>query len=73
MVKSMNAQNVCDAKCQEKKRIEELRKTYIKAKQNAQNAQPNLDRAEQSYYTAAKGAAVPRRRHLHNKMSWSSC
>ncbi len=56
MVKSMNAQNVCDAKCQEKRRIEELRKTYIKAKQNVQNAQPNFNRAEQNYYTAAKGA-----------------
>ena len=57
MVKTMNAQNVCDAKCQERRRIEELRKTYVKAKQNAQNAQPNLDRAEKDYVTAARGAA----------------
>ena len=57
MVKNMNAQNVCDAKCQERKKTEELRKTYIKAKQNAQNAQPNLDRAEKDYVTASRGAA----------------
>ena len=57
MVKNMNAQNVCDAKCQERKKTEELRKTYVKAKQNAQNAQPNLDRAEKNYFTAARGAA----------------
>ena len=57
MVKSMNAQQVCDAKCQQRKKTEELRKTYVKAKQNVQNAQPNLDRAEKDYVTAARGAA----------------
>ena len=35
----------------------ENKQTYVKAQQNAQNAQPNLDRAEKDYYTAAKGAA----------------
>lgn len=56
MVTSMNAQNVCDAECQNKKNIEESRKTFIKAQQNLQNAQPNFDRAEKDYYTLSKGA-----------------
>ena len=57
MVTSMNAQQVCDAKCQNERKINNLKTTYIKAKQNVQNAQPNLDRAEKDYYTAAKGAS----------------
>ena len=38
------------------KNIEESRKTFIKAQQNLQNAQPNFDRAEKDYYTLSKGA-----------------
>lgn len=56
MITSMNAQQVCDAECQNNKKINDLKTNYIKAKQNAQNAKPNLDRAERDYYTAAKGA-----------------
>ncbi len=57
MVTSMNAQQVCDAKCQNERKINSLKTTYIKAKQNEQNAKPNLQRAEKAYYTASKGAA----------------
>ena len=49
IISSMNAQQVCDAECQNKKKIDELKTTYIKAKQNSQNAKPNLDRAERDY------------------------
>ncbi len=56
MVTSMNAQQICDAKCQNERKINSLKTTYIKAQQNAQNAQPNLNRAEKAYYTAAKGS-----------------
>ena len=56
MVTSMNAQQICDAKCQNERKINSLKTTYIKAQQNNQNAKPNLQRAEKDYYTAAKGA-----------------
>ena len=56
MVTSMNAQQVCDAECQDNRKIQSLKTTYIKAQQNQQNAQPNLQRAQKDYYTAAKGA-----------------
>ena len=56
MVSAMNKQGVCDADCQNKRNVEKLKKDYIKAQQNKQNAQPNLDRAEKAYYTASKGA-----------------
>ena len=56
MVTSMNAQQICDAECQDNRKINSLKTTYIKAKQNVQNSQPNLNRAERAYYTAAKGA-----------------
>ena len=35
MVTSMNAQQVCDAECQDNRKINSLKTTYIKAKQNA--------------------------------------
>ena len=57
MVSSMNAQQVCDAECQNNKKINNLKTAYIKAKQNAQNAPTEFNRAEKDYYTAAKGAA----------------
>ena len=56
MVSAMNEQGVCDADCQNKRNVEKLKNDYIKAQQNLQNAQPNLDRAEKAYYTASKGA-----------------
>ena len=36
MVNVMNQQQVCDADCQNKKNIENLRKTYVMAQQNVQ-------------------------------------
>ena len=55
MVNVMNQQQVCDADCQNKRKIDNLKKTYVKAKQNAENSKPNLERAEKDYYTASKG------------------
>ena len=34
MVNVMNQEQVCDAECQNKRKVDNLRKTYIKAKQN---------------------------------------
>ena len=58
MVNVMNQQQVCDADCQNKKNIENLRKTYVMAQQNVQNSKPNLERAEKDYITASQGAQV---------------
>ncbi len=56
MINTMNAQQICNGDCQTKRKIEDLKKNYIKAKQNVQNAQPNLNRAEKDYYVSAKGS-----------------
>jgi len=58
MVNVMNEQQACNADCQNKRKIEDLRKTYVKAEQNAQNSKPNLERAEKAYVTASQGAQV---------------
>ena len=58
MVNVMNQEQICDAECQNKRKVENLRKTYVKAQQNAENSQPNLERAEKDYYIASKGAEV---------------
>uniref|UniRef100_A0A6C0JD14 Uncharacterized protein n=1 Tax=viral metagenome TaxID=1070528 RepID=A0A6C0JD14_9ZZZZ len=55
MVNVMNEEQICDTDCQNKRKIENLRKTYIKAKQNSENSKPNLERAEKDYYMASKG------------------
>ena len=55
MVNVMNEQQVCDADCQNKRKIDNPKKTYVKAKQNAENSKPNLERAEKDYYMASKG------------------
>ena len=56
MVSAMNAQNVCDAECQNKRKVENLRKEFVKAQQNHQNSLPNLERAEKDYIIADRGA-----------------
>ena len=58
MVNVMNQQQVCDSDCQNKKNVENLRKTYVMAQQNVQNSKPNLERAEKDYITASQGAQV---------------
>ena len=55
MVNVMNQEQVCDAECQNKRKVDNLQKVYIKAKQNAENSKPNLERAEKDYYMASKG------------------
>ena len=56
-LKQANAAMACDADCQKRRKIKNLNDQMLMAKQNLNNAQPNLDRAEKDYWTAAKGAA----------------
>jgi hypothetical protein len=56
IVAQMNAQNICDGDCQKARQIKLKKTTYINAKQNLQNAQPNFDRAEKDYQISAHGS-----------------
>ena len=56
MINTLSNQQICDANCQNKNKIANLKKEWTKAKQNAHNVNSNLDRAERNYITAAKGS-----------------
>lgn len=55
LVDKMNNEGVCNSACQKRKKVEKLRKDYMRAKNRLHNAQPEFDLAEKLYFTEKNG------------------